>query len=784
MASSTEVKNSENNDVSSDDEVLSVIKSKVKKKANKRKRPPRKTYVDDDDEEDDDGIMPHVFVHVKVEEVENDGPLDFSGYHKENVSTSPTKAQKKSRKRNIINSKKKRRLYECPQCDAVFEQNADLKDHSKEHQVVTRHKCEPCGRYFNKAFSLRLHSRVHMEKMEICPICGAAYTLRINMLRHLNTHEATLPCSLCPMKLHTKELLEEHLIAHETNNTEVLLQNAKLESKAKLKAKSRLAHANTTSNNISLQNSMKLEVESEDNETSDGQSASNNYEVYLKREDLSHATQCAVVSKMHKGRPVADICRLYSLTPEVVNEIWEDRDKYTLPKKAGKKYMNSILDSRIVEWFHSQRAKDVQVSGKMLQDIAESFAKESGFVAFNGSKKWLDRFKAKYKISLRGTPPKRDYTNIAFGCKWKNLFFKETWCDVRLGFADDDIYTADEIGFYYNPSKGRIKKMSGKKFIQGYVKDRLAIFLCANASGRDKRRLVVCGTEDPLVHSHRHPDTLPVTYVRHAQAHFTTQMFEEYVKYWNRELQAANRKAILVLDRATIHSKLILSNLKMVFVPWKASSGLIPVRNGIFGGFRDEFRRLILIEKSMNAVRGVDRNLTCLEALNLVQKAWERLPAHLVNHSFVSTGYDVQRAPASCPPHPPHPPPADEHALCRLLRDYDVQPYYADLAHLDMYLTVDEELLTGQGTNGSVFGGNHKAVDPAARAREREDLLPVGTERPPDAGAERLLTRARATADLDIVRTFLHNSDTPFSVYRDFLDVETFLLRNPFDEES
>ncbi|XP_013146596.1 PREDICTED: zinc finger protein with KRAB and SCAN domains 5-like [Papilio polytes] len=303
MASSIEVNNCENSDVSSDDEVLSVIKSKVKKKTNKRKRPPRKTYADDDDEDDEDGIMPHVFVHVKVEEVEDDGPLDFSGYRNENVSISQTKEQKKRRKRNIIPANtKKKRIYECAQCDAVFEQSADLKDHSKEHQVVTRHKCEPCGRYFNKAFSLRLHSRVHMEKVEICPICGAAYTLRINMLRHLNTHEATLPCSLCPMKLHTTELLEEHLIAHETNNTEVLLQNANLESKAKLKAKNKVS--NKASNKISMQESIKMEVESEENEGSSEKS-----EVYLKREELSHATQCAVVSKMHKGRAVHDVCR-------------------------------------------------------------------------------------------------------------------------------------------------------------------------------------------------------------------------------------------------------------------------------------------------------------------------------------------------------------------------------------------------------------------------------------------------------------------------------------------
>ncbi|CAK1592902.1 unnamed protein product [Parnassius mnemosyne] len=766
MSSETAVQNTQNNEISSEDEVLSVLKSKVQKKANKRKRTPRKHYVDQQ-------LMPQVLVHVKVEEVEDEdeGPLDFSGYRKENVSTSSEpKPPKPKRRRRPPDKPKKKRLFKCPQCDAVFEQNVDLKTHAKEHQVVTRHKCEPCGRYFNKAFSLRLHSRVHMEKMEICPICGAAYTLKINMLRHMNSHEPTEPCPKCSSKFHTKSLLEEHMRVHEVkeNSGEITKnENKRKKTKEKTSSPSHL---------------IKSEVDSEENDVSDNQNMSNSFEVYLKRDDLNHATQCAIVSKMHKGRTVSDICRLYNLTPEVVNEIWEDRDNYALPKKAGKKYMNSILDARIVEWFHNQRANDVQVSGKMLQDIAETFAKESGFVAFNGSKKWLDRFKAKYKISLRGTPPKRDYSNIAFGCKWKNLFFKETWCDVRLGIADEDIYTGDEVGFYFNPSKGRIKKMSGKKFIQGYVKDRLSIFICANVTGSDKKQLVVCGTEDPLVHSHRNPDTLPVTYIRHAQAHFTTQMFEEYVKYWNRELQVQNRKAVLILDRATIHSKLVLSNLKLVFVPWKASSGLVPVRNGIFTKFRDEFRRLFLMEKAMNAVRGVDRNMTCLEALNMLEKAWERLPAHVINAGFVSTGYDVKKLDE--PPERRKFIDNEEEMLCQFLRDYDVEPYFTDLSHLDMYLTVDEELLTGQGTNGSVFGGNHKVTDPVSREREKEELLPIGTDKPESSDAENMVKKTRALKDLEIVRDYLQSTDTPFAAYSDFMTIETFLLRNPFNEES
>lgn len=502
---------------------------------------------------------------------------------------------------------------------------------------------------------------------------------------------------------------------------------------------------------------------------------------YLRKQDLTYPTLCAIVSKLYKGRTVDDICRLYSLTPEVVNEIWEDRDKYTLAKKSARKtlkYMNSVLDSRIVEWFNDQKAKEVQVSGKMLQDIAEAFAKECGFVAFNGSRKWLDRFKKRYNISLRGTPVKRDYSN-SMESKWKNQFFSEQWCDFRLGINDEDIYTADEVGLYFNPSKGRIKKLAGKKYIQGYAKDRFAVFMCVNVHGTDKKKLLVCGTEDPLIHSYRDPDTLPVTYIRHSQAHFTTQMFEEYVKYWNRELQIQNRRAILILDRATIHSKLQLSHLKLVFVPWKASSGLMPIKNGIFHAFRDEYRRLFLEEKALNVVRGVDRNLTCLEALYLLEKAWTRTSCEVIGKSFVNIGYDV-----SLLDEKEHVIPKvydnDEEMLCKLLKDYDVESYYTDLQNLDMYLTVDEELLTGQGTNVSVFGGNHKVIDAAAIAeREKEEILPLATEKPELGDKEKRIKKLRALEDLEVVKKFLQTSDTPYETYCNYMELAKFLTNSP-----
>ncbi|PZC72809.1 hypothetical protein B5X24_HaOG210554 [Helicoverpa armigera] len=576
------------------------------------------------------------------------------------------------------------RTEECEICQAKFHTKSQLKNHTKQAHSkrklvpeTTTHKCEICGRYFKKAFSLRMHSKVHMEKAAPqCPLCGLKFNNKNYLARHMSTHERTEECEICQAKFHTKSQLKNH--------------TKQAHSKRKLvpETATKPAH-NRETNQTSSADGENTQSDNDLKTTEEPPFLYNQYE-NLKREDLNHSTQCAIVSKMHKGRSVSDVCRLYKLTPEIVNEIWEDREKYALPKKVGKRttrYMNSVLDTRIVDWFHTQRANDVQVSG-------------------------------------------------------------------------------------------RIKKLAGKKYIQGYVKDRLSVFLCANMPGTDKKKLLVCGTEDPLLHSFRNPDTLPVTYIRHSQAHFTTQMFEEYVKFWNRELKLKNRKAILVLDRATIHSKLQLSHLKLVFVPWKASNGLIPMKNGVSAKFREEFRRLILEEKAINVLRGVDRNLTCLEALSMLEKAWERTPPEAITKSFIDTGYDVSVPETVSSIDKPKVYENDEEILANMLKDYDVESYFTNLSNLDQYLTVDEELVTGQGTNGSVFGGNHKVTDVINGAeKEKEDLMPLATDKPESDEKEVLVKKSRALQDLDIVRKYLQSNATSYDTFCCFMEIEKFVMQ-------
>ncbi|GBP89516.1 Tigger transposable element-derived protein 4 [Eumeta japonica] len=702
----------------------------------------------------------------------------------------------------------------CSECGKEFTLIREYRRHMKQHEMEKRSKCTACNVFFNSSSDLDLHIMTTHRDLNpySCSLCQQKFQTKELMVRHVNSHTENRPwqCEVCDRKFACKESLDKHLaLRHQGlycgacrmrfdsedmlySHTQVykhfvglamcrwckVLFSNKLErdhhsrdkhgqenkeydceSCHKIDGCEHYAPNSDDEEESDLVNSFPGMNESDDfMET--GQCSYETEDIInmcdtIRKDDLSYPTQCAIVNKMHKGRSVAYVAKLFNLTPELVHEVWEERDKYVFPKKIGRKstrYMNSILDSKILEWFYNQKANNLPVTGKMLINIAEEFARECGFVVFNGNVKWLDRFKTRHKISLRGAPVRRENVRPANEAKWKDQFFNEVWSEVRSGFADEDIYTADEVGLFYNTSNGRIRKQVGKKFIHGHCKDRLSILMCTNITGNDKKKLIVCGSEDPLLHSYRNVDTLPVIYIRHPSAHFTTIMFEDFIREWDMKLQTDERRVILILDRASIHSKLATSNLKLVFVPWKASVGLMPIKNGIFNRFRNEFRRLILQEKVMNVMRGFDRYNTCLEALEMLAKAWNRVPCELIMRSFEITGYEVVNKYTCSQVRTPNVSDDDDEMMSKWLGNYDVESYYSDLQNLDLYLTVDEELLTAQGTNSSVFGGSHRQKEPLMDFEQyRQEILPIATEKPSSSERECYILKANALEDLELV---------------------------------
>lgn len=654
----------------------------------------------------------------------------------------------------------------CPQCPVVCPDQERVGYHLKLYHEALK-VCPTCGIELAdlKEFYLHMNISHDVQKSTLCIYCGGHFHSNEGRNNHIqDVHQHECGCVRCGSRLICYcPAPSECDDSEEPDEEKTMYKEPKV------------------SVSVSVERLLtEEEIKSEINPLPSTSYDERGPQMPLKIEDLSQQTKCAIVTKMHKGKTVTDICKMYELPADVVYEIWHMRDSFVAPKKMGmksSKHMNKVLDDKLLDWFHKQRADGVQVSGKQLINQAEEFAKECGFLVFNGNIKWLDRFKLRHNISLRPNQVRKEKTpRTPNEAKWKEQFLSQVWPEVSNGYEYEEIYTADEVGVFYNASKGRIRKHTGRKYIHGLNKDRFSIFLCTNITGEDRRRTVVCGTEDPLAHSHRDPKTLPVEYIRQSLAHFTTDMFEEYVMRWNEELKKKDDKAILILDRASIHSKLPLSHLKLVFVPWKASTSLMPIKHGIFLKFREQFRKLVLQEKAMIVQRGIDRNLTCLEGLEMVHKAWNRVPHATIIEGFKLTGYNVPELKEQLPEKSV---PDEDGRICKLLRNYNVDEYYTNLTNLDMYLTVDDHLLTAQGTNGSVFGGNHKVtLTPEQNFADNGVILPIGENRPAEREPEDVMMKKRAFEDVARLRKYLYSKNTDPKTFKTLMAVEQMLYKS------
>jgi hypothetical protein len=67
---------------------------------------------------------------------------------------------------------------------------------------------------------------------------------------------------------------------------------------------------------------------------------------------------------------------------------------------------------------------------------------------------------------------------------------KSVWVECQEGYSEEDIYSADETGVFYNMTPASTFKFKGEKCIGG-------ILMCVNMTGTDKK-------DSLLLENHKH----------------------------------------------------------------------------------------------------------------------------------------------------------------------------------------------------------------------------------------------------------------------------------------
>jgi DDE superfamily endonuclease len=165
--------------------------------------------------------------------------------------------------------------------------------------------------------------------------------------------------------------------------------------------------------------------------------------------------------------------------------------------------------------------------------------------------------------------------------------------EIILPYDLEDVYNANETGLFFRMLPSQTLASSSRSGMKK-DKERITIFLAANATGTHKLKPLIIGkSAQPRAFGKTKMSTLPyITYRSNSKAWMTTAIFEPWIIALNAYFRIKNRKVLLLIDNAPSHSwdkSLSLENVRVEFLPPNTTAHLQPMDAGIISNFKAKY---------------------------------------------------------------------------------------------------------------------------------------------------------------------------------------------------
>lgn len=310
-------------------------------------------------------------------------------------------------------------------------------------------------------------------------------------------------------------------------------------------------------------------------------------------------------------------------------------------KRKPKSNANEKINRLTWEWFVSARAKNVPISGPIVQCKAREIAEQMSNTAFKASNGWLESFKSRHNIiwhRIRGESNSVD--------ERKEKLLKS----IVEGYERKNIYNGHETGLFFRALPSKTLPMKSEQCKGGELsEERLTIFLCANAEGEFEKPLVIGKAKKPGCFGNSDPTELPVIWRANDRAWMCGTIMEDWwLRAFNAKMKEQNRKVVLFLDNATCHPRLDLSNVRLARLPANAQSLARPVDRGIVYSFKVHYRKMVLQsllasmedDGSASNVDELPNKINALDAVNWLTKSVNSIKPDTVKKCFAKAGFN------------------------------------------------------------------------------------------------------------------------------------------------
>jgi hypothetical protein len=141
------------------------------------------------------------------------------------------------------------------------------------------------------------------------------------------------------------------------------------------------------------------------------------------------------------------------------------------------------LEDELFEWFYESRARNIPISGRLVEERADGIACKKGldFIRFNG---WLQHFQNEHGIVSMCISGEVTFIDTVKADNWRE-------CDkpILQNYEQKDIFSCDEIALFFNSQPNQMLTSKGETH-HSRKKSKERLLLACNADGSEKLKLL------------------------------------------------------------------------------------------------------------------------------------------------------------------------------------------------------------------------------------------------------------------------------------------------------